>query len=42
MFNPYRHTQDLAQPFSVELLYRHPGSLSRYDPGVRSKRVGII
>ncbi|MBD2139725.1 FAD-dependent oxidoreductase [Anabaena sp. FACHB-1237] len=42
MFNPYRHTQELDRPFSFERLYRHPGSLSRYDKGNTRKRIAII
>ncbi|MEM7066441.1 MAG: NAD(P)/FAD-dependent oxidoreductase [Cyanobacteria bacterium P01_B01_bin.77] len=42
MFNPYRHTQDLDQPFSFNRLYRHPGDFSRYDPGGQRQRIAII
>ncbi len=42
MFNPYRHTQELDRPFSFERLYRHPGSLSRYDQGGTRKRIAMI
>ena len=42
MYNPYRHTQELDCPFSFERLYRHPGSLSRYDKGGTRKRIAII
>ncbi|MEC4811875.1 MAG: NAD(P)/FAD-dependent oxidoreductase [Scytonema sp. PMC 1069.18] len=42
MFNPYRHTQELDRPFSFDRLYRHPGSLSRYDKGGTRKQIAII
>ncbi len=42
MFNPYRHTQEFDRPFSFERLYRHPGSLSRYDQGGTRKRIAMI
>lgn len=42
MFNPYRHTQELAQPFSFTRLYRHPGSLNSYDKGGTRQRIAII
>ncbi|MGH8002028.1 MAG: flavin monoamine oxidase family protein, partial [Brasilonema sp.] len=42
MFNPYRHTQEVDRSFSFTRLYRHPGSLSRYDQGGTRKRIGII
>ncbi len=42
MFNPYRYTQDLDQPFSFNHLYRHPGDLSRHDPGGQRQRIAII
>jgi len=42
MFHPYRHQQQLNQPFSFDLLYSHPGSLDRYDSQGTRHRVGII
>ncbi|WP_375500143.1 flavin monoamine oxidase family protein [uncultured Nostoc sp.] len=42
MFNPYRYTQELSQPFSFDRLYRHPGSLSRYDKGGNRRLIAIV
>lgn len=42
MLNLYRHTQEFDQPFSFERLYRHPGSLKRYDPGESRKQIAVI
>lgn len=42
MFNPYRHQQQLNQPFSFQRLYSHPGSLDRYDSQGSRQSIGII
>jgi len=42
MFNPYGYTQNLAQPFSLEKLYRHIGSLKNYDNGKTRQKIAII
>ncbi len=41
-YNPYRHTEQLDQPFSLDLLYRHIGSLKNYDEGKTRQKIAII